>query len=189
MHAVRELAKTELPSQVKLTYLAEVLLTRDAGETPTMAFTPPAMADMPISAAAIYDVYFHGPAYQVLERVQVQDDTATGLLAEELPPHTNPAGVVDLIAPRLVELCFQTAGVWDIHTNGRMGLPSSIGQVTAYRRMADAAGKRLYAVVKAHNNGSWFEATVVDEAGNVYVELHGYFTVELPGRVSLKEGN
>jgi hypothetical protein len=96
-----------------------------------------------------------------------------------------PAGSRELIAPRLVELCFQTAGVWDIHTHGKMALPLAIGAVTTYRPDAEGSGRRLYALVKARQDGAGFDAQVVDEAGNLYLTLYGYRTVDLPGRVEL----
>jgi hypothetical protein len=35
------------------------------------------------------------------------------------------------------------------------------------------------------DGGTAFDAQVLDEAGNVYVDLHGYRTVRLPGNVTL----
>jgi hypothetical protein len=133
----------------------------------------------------IYRVYFHGPAYQVLERAQVDGDRAIGLMAEGLPPNTTPDGVESLVAPRLVELCFQTAGLWEMAKQGVMALPLAIGSVTAYRQPEAAAGRRLYALVNAIDSGAAFDAQVVDEAGDVYVDLRGYRTVQLPGNVNL----
>jgi hypothetical protein len=141
---------------------------------------------MPIKAEAIYKIYFHGPAYKVLEQVQVNGDEAIGLMAASLPPDTNPADAASLMAPRFIELCFQTAGIWDIHTNNALALPLSIERVTTYRQPETAEG-RLYGVVTAVDGSASFNAKVVDETGNVYLELTGYRTVQLPGRVSLNE--
>jgi hypothetical protein len=139
---------------------------------------------MDIVAEDIYKIYFHGPAYQVLERVQVAGSQAIGLLTENLPANTSPANAPELIAPRLIEFCFQTAGVWEIHTKHQMALPLAIGRVTAYRQEAAATG-RLYAIVEAVDDGAAFNAQVVDESGSVFVALNGYRTVTLPGEVSL----
>src|SRR5690606_1470467 len=107
--------------------------------------------------------------YQVLEGVQVEGNSAIGLMAANLPPNTKPAGSRELIAPRLVELCFQTAGVWDIHTHGKMALPLAMGSLTTYRTEAEGNGRRLYALVKARQDGASFDAQVVDEVGNLYL--------------------
>jgi hypothetical protein len=122
----------------------------------------------------------------VLERVQVRPqlrgDEAVGLMAAALPPDTNPPDAAWLMAPRLIELCFQTAGVWDIQTNGTMALPLSVDRVTAYGQ-PETAGGRLYGLVTAVNGGASYNAVVVDENGKVYIEVKGYRTVQLPGRV------
>jgi hypothetical protein len=89
------------------------------------------------------------------------------------------------MAPRLIELCFQTAGVYEMATKGAMALPLAIGAVTAYRQPEQANGARLYALITPVDGGAAFDAKVVDETGNVYVDLHGYRTVQLPGSVNL----
>ena len=184
------LVKTQLLSrrdlktgvQEKLHFSAIVRLAAKAPKASKIKFTTPKTEKMGIMAQDIYKIYFHGPAYQVLERVQVDGNQAIGLLAENLPPNCNPADAPELIAPRLIELCFQTAGVWEIHTKQQMALPLAIGHVSAYRQEAEATG-RLYAIVEAVDDGAVFNAQVVDEVGNVFVELLGYRTVLLPGTV------
>ena len=57
----------------------------------------------------IYAVYFHGPAYQVLDRAWRDNGHVVGRLASELPvDHVPSSGPIDFV-PRLIELCFQTA--------------------------------------------------------------------------------
>ncbi|MEI2610757.1 MAG: polyketide synthase dehydratase domain-containing protein [Candidatus Promineifilaceae bacterium] len=91
--------------------------------------------------------------------------------------------------PRLIELCFQTAGVWEIKTKGVMALPLAIGEVKSHPLPAangqPPAARRLYALVQANHNGASFNAQVVDGAGNVVIELKDYRTVQLPGTVTL----
>ncbi|WP_420645427.1 SDR family NAD(P)-dependent oxidoreductase [Candidatus Leptofilum sp.] len=170
--------------QEKLHFTATVRLAAKAPKTKKLKFKAPKAEEMSIVAEDIYKIYFHGPAYQVLEGVQVDGNTAIGLLAENLPANSLPADAPELIAPRLVEFCFQTAGVWEIHSKQQMALPLAISSVTAYRQEAEAKG-RLYAIVEAVDDGAAFNAQVVDKSGNVFVELNGYRTVQLPGEVSL----
>ena len=90
---------------------------------------------------------------------------------------TRPAEPDTLFAPRLVELCFQTAGIWELGTADRMALPTHVDRVS---RFAPAgAATRLWAVVTPHDGGA--DADVVDEAGRVHMRLEGYRTIELPG--------
>ncbi len=182
----REFGKPGLPPQEKVHFTAKVRLAQQTPEVTTRCHDSlPQATEMPVESDAIYAIYFHGPAYQVLERVQVDGNRAVGLMTGELPPNTHPNGTVSLIAPRLVELCFQTAGVWDIKTNGTMALPLGLGRVTAHRQPEEADGHRLYALVDVVDGGESYNARVVDDTGRLYVELEGYRTVDLPGEVSL----
>jgi hypothetical protein len=185
LRSVTEPARPGLPAREDLHFTAEVRLTRAASEPPSVTFAAPAPDTLPIDQELIYRAYFHGPAYQVLERARVDGQQAVGLMPATLPPNTAPANADSLIAPRLIELCFQTAGIWEMATKGVMALPLAIGSVTTYRQPEQAGGARLYALVTALDGGASFDAQVVDEAGQVYVELRGYRTVQLPGSISL----
>ncbi len=130
----------------------------------------------------IYRVYFHGPSYRVLEGAWRENGEAVGLLAAGLPADHTPVESALVMAPRLIELCFQTAGVLEMGTRGRMGLPLQVSKIAVLRAPEDANGERLFALVKPAAGGSHgYDARVVDEDGNVYVDMTGYTTVELPG--------
>ena len=75
--------------------------------------------------------------------------------------------------------------LYEMATAGVMALPLAIGSVTTYRQPEQAGGARLYALVTPVDGGAAFDAQVVDDAGNIYVDLHGYRTVQLPGSVNL----
>ncbi len=137
-----------------------------------------------VEAADIYRLYFHGPAYQVIERAWWDGHRIIGLLANRLPDNHRPSELPTLMAPRLIELCFQTAGVWEMGVQGRMGLPQHIHRVSVLRAPELAEG-RLYAVVTPHAEQASFDAEVVDTKGNIYVSLSGYRTIALPGAINL----
>ncbi len=188
----RQLAGQEAP-QEKLHFTATVRLARGGPEGGTdpageaialLSPDDPALGAPEIRREAIYDIYFHGPAYQVLEGVQVTGQRAVGLMACELPPDSRPPDAASLMAPRLIELCFQTAGIWQIRTSGELALPASLASVSATRPLPAGEG-RLWAVVEAIDGGAAFNADVVDDDGAVYLRLRGYRTVALPGKVEL----
>ena len=131
-----------------------------------------------VAAADLYAVYFHGPAYQVLERAWVRDGIAVGLLPAALPAAHHPPERPLAFAPRLVELCFQTAGLHEMRGTRRMGLPARLGRVEVLGDGGASAG-RLTAVVH-HRGAGPFDAVVVDETGNALVRLEGYRTAALP---------
>jgi hypothetical protein len=170
-----------LPTQIKEHFIADVRLTQAPAEQPTMEFELPAEGDLPIVAEEIYKTFFHGPAYQVIERAGVHGPVCLAVMPPSLPPNTEPADVESLVAPRLVELCFQAAALWHVKTNNAMAFPLGFGSVTAYRQPAEAEGRRLYCLCRTENNGESFDAYVVDEAGSVFVELKSYLTVGRPG--------
>ena len=176
--------KPELPAQERVHFRARVRMTREALAKPKVAFRKPAAKALTIGREPIYGIYFHGPAYQVIERAAVEGDEVVALMAAGLPPNASPATADTLAAPRLLELCFQAAGLWLLAKKETMGLPTALERASVYRQGEGA--KRLYATVAARANGEAFDARVVDEAGHVYAEVVGYRTVALPGRRTLK---
>jgi acyl transferase domain-containing protein/acyl carrier protein/NAD(P)-dependent dehydrogenase (short-subunit alcohol dehydrogenase family) len=176
----RQLPNQPAP-QVTTHFTARVHLTKE-GVEPAKILAPGATAVSSIPATDIYRYYFHGPAYQVLERAWCDGQRIVGQLAKRLPDNHRPAERPILMAPRLIELCFQTAGLWEMGVKSRMGLPHQIHQVSVWRAPELAEGP-LYAVVTPSPEGTSFDADVVDAAGNRYVYLSGYCTVALPNSV------
>jgi hypothetical protein len=117
----------------------------------------------------------------VLDRAWRDNGHVVGRLAGALPADHEPPGSPIEFVPRLIELCFQTAGVWELGTAGRMALPTRVERVVRYAG-ADAPGA-LWAVVSPRDGGDGVDAEVVDEAGRVRVRLEGYRTIDLPGGV------
>jgi hypothetical protein len=123
----------------------------------------------------VYRVYFHGPAYRVVARAARNGKAMLGRMAASLPPDHLHGG--DTVTPaRLVELCFQTAGIWEIGATGKLGLPEHIDRLEILG--APPAGTALSAVVVPRPDGA-FDARVVDERGNVFVTVEGYRTSPL----------
>jgi Polyketide synthase dehydratase N-terminal domain/Polyketide synthase dehydratase domain len=168
--------KPGVPVQERLHFRGRVLLDRAAVPHKTVEFHPP--AEVTIDDDAIYRVYFHGPAYQVLEGVRLEDDCAIGVMRPELPPNARAANAAELVSPRLVELCFQTAGLFDIAHHHVFGLPAGLASLRVCRPAA--TGDRLFAEVLPREGDGGFDARVTDAAGDVYLELSGYRTVPIP---------
>jgi hypothetical protein len=140
-------------------------------------------SDGTVDAAAIYRIYFHGPAYQVLDLAWRDGDQIIGQLSMGLPTDHNSSEGPTLISPRLIELCFQTAGLLEISEHNRMGLPLYVQHVSWSRSPETSVGP-LFAVVTPDIAGEKFDAEVVDTRGNQYLRLTGYRTVALPNRVN-----
>jgi hypothetical protein len=174
----RQLANQPEP-QVTTHFTGKVHLTRAPlqDEVTTPAPSPDGKGT---TADAIYGVYFHCPAYQVLERAWRSDQGPVGLLATGLPGDHVPPDRPEVASPRLIELFFQTAGIWEIGRHGRFGLPHRVDRIVLHSAL-DAPEGRVAALVEPGE--ARFDGRVVDEAGSVLVELRGYRTVELPGGV------
>jgi hypothetical protein len=133
-----------------------------------------------IEAGEIYRVYFHGPAYQVVKRAWRDGDRIIGEIANELPANHHPAELATVIAPRLIELCFQTAGLWEIGVEGRMGLPLHVDEIRACGSEDERVAGPLFAIVTSCAQQKSFSAQVVDSAGRSLLDFSGYRTVAIP---------
>ncbi|TLN15347.1 hypothetical protein FDZ74_08485 [bacterium] len=133
-----------------------------------------------VKAKEIYKLYFHGPAFQVLEGVQRSGEVVLGKLQRDLPAITTLDHAL-LSTPILLELCLQTAGVWEAGLTGTLALPSSIGQLRLHKHKTNGAA--IFAEVSPSQmaDGSLvFDARVVDAGGHVYLEVENYRTSPLP---------
>jgi len=183
----RQLPNQETP-QVTTHFTGEVRRSAELPEPPAAEKPPrPPKEGATVDAEAIYRIYFHGPAYQVLEEAwraaDGQDDDGdviVGRLAADLPPDLPADAPPAHLAPRLVELCFQTAGVYELGTTGELRLPRHLDRVRLLRPPEEVEG-RLHALVRPRGHG--FDAKVVDERGEAVLTVEGYRTVALPGAV------
>jgi len=167
--------------QVATHFTARVRLTKQAPAmtTTTAIGTPNGRV---IEAAAIYPLYFHGPAYQVLQRAWWDGHRMVGLMSANLGNNHHPAELPTVVPPRFIELCFQTVGLWEMGLQGRMGLPQQIGRVSILQPV-DSTKDGLYAVVIPRSDEGSFDAEIVDTKGNCYLRLSRYRTVAVPNAV------
>jgi hypothetical protein len=183
LSGVRRLAG-QAAAQVTTHFTARVRLARTpaAGARTT---PPPQGTGASAESPEVYRIYVHGPAYQVLRRVWCEGDRIVGELAAPLPANHVPAEQPICLSPRLIELCFQTAGVWEMGTTGRLALPQHIAAVEA---LALPAGETVptFAVVTP-KNGDGFDAEVVAGDGRILLRLRGYRTVGLPNLVAAEK--
>ena len=130
----------------------------------------------------IYKIYFHGPAYRVINSAWRDGNRIVARFAENLPPNHEPEDRQLLAAPRLAELCFQAAGLIGITENSRLGLPGGLKEMNV---IAQPKGL-VYAIVSAGSGDSadLYDITIVDEKGKVCMTIGGYRTIALTSAVS-----
>ncbi|MBI5510688.1 MAG: SDR family NAD(P)-dependent oxidoreductase [Deltaproteobacteria bacterium] len=169
--------KADLPEKATVHFVGKVRLSREVQAAPRTELSIASDAAV-VLKDEIYRIYFHGPAYQVVDRVHLAGTTACGLLPMALPKDSEPE-VAWLIGPRLVELCFQTAGLWEMTNKRSLALPMAVGELAVYG--TPAAGAKIWAQVTTHDDGAAFDAVVLEEGGRVLSQLCGYRTVPLAG--------
>jgi hypothetical protein len=185
---VRLIGRRTLPNQaepqVTVHFTGRVRMTKAAPQAVTgPAVTPP--PSPAVEATEVYRLYFHGPAYQVVHRAWQDGSRTVGEFTRNLPKNHEPADRPTVMAPRLIELCFQTAGLWEMAAQDKMGLPLHIDRVSV-QRSPDTPDCQLYALITPRPDQSGVDAQVVDGDGNVYVQMNGYRTVALPNAVDTK---
>jgi hypothetical protein len=132
-----------------------------------------------LSPGDVYRLYFHGPAFQVVAQAWRQDGAAAARMAEQLPPDRAPATPATVLGPRLEELCFQVAGLWEAGHEGRLALPAHIDRLTMVGDVADAENRRPIAIARPRNAGV-YDCEVLDHDGKVLLRMQGYGTVPMP---------
>ncbi len=170
----RRVLANQAEPRIETHFTGRVRMVRHPVQTPLGA-TPVKPHGSPIDGRTIYQLYFHGPAYQVLQRAWWTETGACGEMAAALPDNHHPSDQPLAMAPRLIELCFQTAGIWEMAVRHRMGLPHHLDRVSLYRVPEPAVGP-LFAVVTPGPAES-YSAEVVDAAGTRYLSMSGYRTV------------
>jgi hypothetical protein len=129
-----------------------------------------------VGPAEVYRLYFHGPAYRVVGSAWGTGTGAAARFAADLPTGHDPATGPVPSGPRLTELVFQTAGLWEAGRYGRLALPLRVGRVQLLGEPVESG--ELVAVVEPVGDG--FDGTVSDGTGRVILRVSGYRTVPLP---------
>ena len=123
IEAERHLPGSDAPTRTTH-FTGLVRLTRSAPDGEHQ--DPPVREGAEVAADDVYAMYFHGPAYQVIDAAWRDGDRAAAQFASELPANHAPSDQPTQAAPRLIELCFQAAGLWEVGREGRMALPTHV---------------------------------------------------------------
>jgi hypothetical protein len=174
LSASRPLAGEQAP-RVTTHFTGKVRLTAAAAQDEHGA-APGRPATPAVSHDDIYRVFFHGPAYQVVDEAWHCGPDAVARLAEHMPAGQAPEAGPTATEPRLAEACFQAAGLWEIGHAGHLALPAHVDLVSMPRR--PVPGGELFAVAHPVGDDS-FDCRVLDGEGDVILRVNGYRTVSL----------
>jgi hypothetical protein len=132
-----------------------------------------------VGAANVYRVFFHGPAYQVIDSAWRIGERVVGLFAGSLPANHTPPELPAVVSPRLIELCFQTGSLTGLAFQSRLGLPHALSEIRFISAPEISPNAIFYSIVEPRSDGA-YDAKVVDGQGEVYLILRGYRTMDLP---------
>jgi hypothetical protein len=132
-----------------------------------------------VDAADIYKIYFHGPAYQVIESAWRTGDRLIGAFAKNLPANHEPADLPVVASPRFVEMCFQTASLTGLAVQSRLGLPNAFAELKLVSVPEKEPDTAFYSTVVTNPDGT-YDVKLMDGKGEVYLILNGYRTIDLP---------
>ncbi|NJP88729.1 hypothetical protein HCN51_04545 [Nonomuraea sp. FMUSA5-5] len=128
-----------------------------------------------MAAPQVYTLFFHGPAYQVVASAWAHGTGAAARMPDDLPPALDPERPT-VTSPRLVELCFQTAGLAQAARDGVLALPAHVDRVLLHPARP---AKDVQALVEAGEGR--YDCVVVNGDGAVLVAVEGYRGTPLPG--------
>ena len=129
-----------------------------------------------LSKVKIYEIFFHGPRFQVLEKVLRLGKNS--IVCKYVKPKESPfIHESNLeIAPFVIEACFQTAGMFDLLQNKIMSLPSSIKRI----KLNEGAENPTYiyaTCIRKTKTHSVYHVQAVDNDGNIVLEIFEYSMV------------
>jgi NAD(P)-dependent dehydrogenase (short-subunit alcohol dehydrogenase family)/acyl carrier protein len=175
IEAERQLPGSDAPART-VHFTGRVRLSRTGPEAEHVE--PPAREGAEASAEDVYRMYFHGPAYQVVSTAWRAGDGAAAAFAVDLPANHAPSDLPLQAAPRLIELCFQAAGLWEAGREGRLALPTHVTRAVVLTDGEQPAEGPFTVTARPTSDG--FACTVADASGTVAVRLEGYRTIALP---------
>ena len=135
--------------------------------------------------AAVYDLFFHGPAFQVVADAEFQIDRMLGRLRPRLPASHRNAVTESETAPRLIEFGLQSAGLLELAVSGRMMIPHSIAHIERLVPVdVDHPGEITSIARFGTPERIWIDIEILDEHGRLIMRIDRYRTEPLPFAVN-----
>nr|MDA8242977.1 SDR family NAD(P)-dependent oxidoreductase [Elusimicrobiota bacterium] len=135
-------------------------------------------------APAIYQTYFHGPSFQVLDGILALDKgSVLAVFKRPQAPLWKQGSQKLVFHPLVFEAMFQACGWRDIQFDRTMALPDAIGAAIAYdHEPLDPETLFLYGVFKGRteDNRSLYDAWAFDGEYNLFAELRDYAMIPTP---------
>ena len=132
----------------------------------------------------IYQTYFHGPSFQVLDGILSVDKTSVLAVFKRPAAPLWKNGQQKLVFhPLVFEALFQACGWRDIQFDRTMALPDAVGAAIVYdHEPTDPDTLFLYGVFKGRteDNRSLYDAWAFDEDYGLVAEIRDYAMIPTP---------
>ncbi|MHA1419191.1 MAG: SDR family NAD(P)-dependent oxidoreductase [Candidatus Heimdallarchaeaceae archaeon] len=138
-----------------------------------------------LSKDDIYSVFFHGPSFQVLEKlVELSDKKAIAKVNLPGLKLFSDKKKKTLVEPLIIEATLQTAGLYDFIINKSISLPSTIKKLEFF-----SSNKPEYIVsefISKDDTHSYFNLEAIDKDGKIILRLDklGLIHTQFPTEVS-----
>ncbi len=142
----------------------------------TRSLDPPSPIGLTVTGDEIYQVFFHGPSFQVVGAVQRNGDTLTAHLSDL------PASRALMPEVRLIEFAMQAAGLLELSLSGEMRVPLRIGRITLSidEQVLTGATATVAQHGKSSLSGRSSDIHISAKSGTEILAIAAYETVELP---------
>ncbi|PKM96608.1 MAG: hypothetical protein CVU79_12570, partial [Elusimicrobia bacterium HGW-Elusimicrobia-3] len=154
------------------------------------AWTPDARPQLPknrkykTEAPVIYQTYFHGPSFQVLDGIlSVDKNSVLAVFKRPAAPLWKNGSQKLVFHPLVFEALFQACGWRDIQFDRTMALPDAVAAAIVYdHEPTDPDTLFLYGVFKGRteDNRSLYDAWAFDENYGLVAEIRDYAMIPTP---------
>jgi hypothetical protein len=146
----------------------------------------PPVAAQGVGGGDIYRLFFHGPAFRVVDRAQYRNARMYCRLAPDLPPSHRGRSTASEMAPRLIEFALQSAGLLELAVSGRMMIPHSVASIERFLPIdVDHAGAIFATAAFDAQDPAAVTIDVTDELGRTALRVVRYRTEPLPFAVNV----
>ena len=122
------------------------------------------------SASQIYNIFFHGPSYQVLDYIAKISETS--IITKFIRPEKKmfEGDIILEIDPLMIEAAFQTAGAHLLFIEKTMGLPAAVGNITWFNTESSPCWIKAQ-LLNSNENFAFYDIEITDGGGLCLVRM------------------
>ncbi|MHA1205163.1 MAG: SDR family NAD(P)-dependent oxidoreductase, partial [Candidatus Heimdallarchaeaceae archaeon] len=139
-----------------------------------------------LSKEVIYQLFFHGPSFQVLENLnEIKGNIISTIVKIPNLPLFKYEELKTVLVPRAIEAALQTAGLYDMFINNVVSLPSKIKNLEVYKETEAVFAEAEF--LKIEERHSFFNVKIYDAEGEVIMVLEQLGMIHTSMPINLDE--